>query len=178
MDGASSKSRPRKSMRVATIFTGVAACTFGAATQVANAQDAAPTAPTHPATHARLAIADGRSYGSIRMSDGCAEGNVHKTWLHVSVNNSSPYANLIPYRSWCFGYFGLWNSPPGIGIVAQCGGNNHGLLVGVTAAGDKWSATYGPGTKWRTLEEAHLYGVFINSWTGNDECGYGPHAGD
>jgi hypothetical protein len=36
MDAASSKLRPRKSMRVATIFTGVAAVTVGV-TQVANA---------------------------------------------------------------------------------------------------------------------------------------------
>jgi hypothetical protein len=40
MGAASSKSRPRKSMRVATIFTGVAAATVGM-TQVANAQGAA-----------------------------------------------------------------------------------------------------------------------------------------
>jgi hypothetical protein len=162
MDAASSKprsrSRSRKSMRVATLFTGVAACTLGTATQVAHAQDAAPTVPA------------GKSYGSIRYSQNCGNQGIDKTWLHVSTNNSSPYASQIPYTSFCFGYKGLWGSPPGIGINYECGGNNHGLLVGVTAAGRKWSTGFGPGTTYRTLHEAHLDGVFINSWTGDDKC--------
>ena len=40
------KSRTRKSMRVASVFTGVAAATVGMTTQAANAQDAA-----HPAAN-------------------------------------------------------------------------------------------------------------------------------
>jgi hypothetical protein len=160
-------------MRVATVFTGVAACTAGAA-QVANAQDAAHTATRHASKHAGRAIADGRSYGSIRMNSDCANQNIDPHWLHVSAYTGfgEPYPQ---YQSNCYGYFGLWNSPPGVGIVAQCGGNNHGLLVGTTAAGNKWSAGFGPGTTWRMLNEAHLYGIFINSWTGNDACGKGPY---
>jgi len=159
-------------MRVATVFTGVAACTVGAATQVANAQDAAHTAARHTSKNTGHAIADGRSYGSIRMNAGCAVNGIDAHWLHVSA-----YTGLgdFPYQSNCYGYFGLWNSPPGVGIAAQCGGNNHGLLVGTTAAGSKWSTGFGPGTKWRLLNEAHLYGIFINSWTGNDACGLGPY---
>ena len=88
MNEASSKSRSRRSMRVATIFTGVTACTFGAATQVANAQDAAHTAVTHPATRAGFAIpAGGRSYGSIRMAYGCGAAGIDHQWLHVSTTS-------------------------------------------------------------------------------------------
>jgi hypothetical protein len=162
-------------MRVATIFTGVTACTFGAATQVANAQDAAHTAAAHTAARAGLAMpAGGASYGSIRMNSACANRGIDAHWLHVSAYDGlgAPYPQ---YQSNCYGYFGLYNSPPGVGIVAQCGGNNHGLLVGTTAAGHKWSAGFGPGTTWRKLNEAHLNGIFINSWTGNDACGKGPY---
>jgi len=163
-------------MRVATIFTGVAACTVGAATQVANAQDAAHTAARHTSRRAGRAIADGRSYGSIRYTSNCGEYGTDKTWLHVSTTDyyTTYYWQVV---SLCFGYFGLWNSPPDVGIRAECGGNNHGLLVGLTAAGRKWSATYGPGTTYRTLDKAHLSGVFINSWTGADKCPIGPSWG-
>ena len=47
--------KPRRSMRVATVFTGIAACTAGV-TQVANAQDARPM---------------GRASGSIREYTEC-----------------------------------------------------------------------------------------------------------
>jgi len=169
MGATSSKSRPRKSMRVATIFTGVATCTVGM-TQVANAQDAVHAAAGHTINHTGRVIPEGRSYGSIRYSENCGNQSIDKTWLHVSTNNSSAYANYITYVSYCFGYFGLWGSPPGIGINYECGGNNYGLLVGVTASGRKWSTGFGPGTTYRKLEEAHLDGVFINSWAGNDKC--------
>jgi hypothetical protein len=174
MDAASSKSRPRNSMRVATIFTGVAACTAGM-TQVANAQEAAHPAARNTSRHIGRDIADGRSYGSIRLSYACGAQGIDKPWLHVSTTSYNSYGYI--YTSICFGYKGLWNSPPYTGIRAECGGNNHGLLVGVTAAGRKWSAGFGPGTTYRTLNEAHLDGVFINSWTGHDTCPIAPDYG-
>ena len=152
-------------MRVATIFTGVAACTLGVA-PVANAQDAA---------HVARAIPAGRSYGSIRLAYGCGAQGIDKPWLHVSTTSYNDYGYI--YTSICFGYAGLWNSPPYTGMRAECGGNNHGLLVGTTAAGRKWSAGFGPGTGYRTLNEAHLTGVFVNSWTGTDKCPIAPDYG-
>jgi hypothetical protein len=164
-------------MRVATIFTGVAACTFGAATQVANAQEAVPQAAGHMTQGVGRAIADGKSYGSIRMAENCGEYNTDKEWLHVSTTDyyTTYYWQVV---SLCFGYKGLWNSPPFTGIKAECGGNNHGLLVGLTAAGDKWSTGFGPGTTYRTIGRAHLSGVFVNSWTGTDKCPQGPNWGE
>jgi len=170
MDAASSKSRSKRSMRVATIFTGVAACTVGAATQVANAQDAAHRAARHTSTRAGRAEPDSRVYGSIRYAYLCGARGSDRTWLHYATYDSY----YTPDTSWCFGYFGLSESPPGVGIYSQCGGNNHGLLVGVTAAGHKWSTSFGPGTTYRKLNEAHLTAIFINSWTGNDKCGKAP----
>jgi len=175
MDAAGSKSRPRRSMRVATIFTGVAACTVGTATQVAYAQDAGHTAARLTPRHGARTM-DSRSYGSIRLAYECGVNGVDKTWLHVSTTiDIGP--DVYEYTSICFGYFGLWNSPPYTGIRAECGGNNYGLLVGVTGAGRKWSAPYGPGTTYRTLNEAHLNAVFINSWAGGDKCPIAPDFG-
>lgn len=67
MDAAGGKSSTRKSMRVATIFTGVAACTAGMV-QVANAQDVAQAAVKHVGRAARPA---GRIAGSIRSAVAC-----------------------------------------------------------------------------------------------------------
>jgi hypothetical protein len=55
MDAAGSKSRTRKLMRVATTFTGVAACTAGMV-QVANAQDFTQAAVKHVGRTARPAV--------------------------------------------------------------------------------------------------------------------------
>jgi hypothetical protein len=160
MDAARTKSRPRRSMRVATIFTGVAACTFGA-TQVANAQDAA---------RVERAVPDHKLYGSIRYAYLCGARDSDRTWLHYGTYDST-YA---PDVSWCFGYKGLSESPPGVGIYSECGGNNHGFLAGITATGAEWSTSFGPGTTYRKLDKAHLIDVLITSWSGNDKCGSAP----
>jgi hypothetical protein len=170
MDAVSSKSRTRRTMRVATVFTGVAACTAGMATQAANAQDAAHPVARHTSRHAGRAIPDSRVYGSIRYAYLCGLRGSDRHWFHYATYQSYYEPNV----SWCYGYFGLSESPPGVGIYSQCGGNNHGLLVGTTAAGRKWSTGFGPGTTYRTLNEAHFDAIYINSWTGNDKCGEAP----
>ena len=177
MDAASSKSRRSRSMRVATIVTGAAACAFGAAPQVANAQDAAPHAVGHALQRAERAIpAGGPIYGSIRIAYNCGASHIDKEWLHLSVTSfaGTPYAE---YVSLCFGYRGLWSSPPDTGVRKECGGNNYGLLVGTNSAGTKWSTDFGPGTTYRTLNKAHLDAVFINSWAGTDTCPKAPDFG-
>jgi hypothetical protein len=148
-------------MRVATIFTGVAACTVGV-TQVANAQDI------------RVAVPAGTIQGNIRSISSCARENTAATWVHVStvVNWVAEPGNL-PVTSWvsdCFGNEGWYNDPRGVGAIAECGGNNYGNLSGTTAAGKLWSVSYGPGTTYRTLNEAHLSNVFISTWRGTDKC--------
>jgi hypothetical protein len=162
------KSRTRKSMRVASVFTGVAAATVGMTTQAANAQDAAHPAVRPTSRHiGRTVHPAGRVSGSIRMNSDCGNRSIDKNWLHVSTNTGSP---ILPYESYCFGYKGLFVSPPGVGINYECGGNNHGYLAGFTAAGGSWSAAFGAGTTYRTLHEAHLNEVIINGWAGTDAC--------
>jgi hypothetical protein len=157
-------------MRVATLFTGVAAATIGMA-QAANAQEAAPAA-THTPKHTGGALVPaGRFDGSIRYSTDCANRGIDKNWLHVSTNTGS---SIDPYQSYCFGFKGIWSSPPGIGINYECGGNNHGYLDGENG-GRSVSFHFGPGTTYRANKWSHLWDVLITSWTGTDACGLPPN---
>jgi hypothetical protein len=172
--------RPRKSLRVATIFTGVAACTAGMV-QVANAQDATHAAVKPASKHVGRTIRPANQ-GSIRDASACGARGVDHTWLHVSTNfllgesrGGSP--NYTYITSVCFGFKGAYSSPPGIGINAECGGNNHGWLGGING-GESVFAQFGPGTGYRTLNWSHLLAVDISGWTGNDQCPEAPYFGE
>ena len=175
MDAASRKLRSGSAMRVATLFTGVAACTVGM-TQVANAQD------THPAGRASAKHIDtpihspSTNYGSIRSTTNCAEHGVDKTWLHVSTTHIYPPVSYS-YNSDCFGFAGNLHSTANTGIRAECGGNNRGYLFGRYSKGGSWSLGFGPGATYRTYVQSHLNDVMISGWTGNDTCGLAPDFG-
>jgi hypothetical protein len=91
----------KRTMRVATAFTGVAACTAIAA----------------PIAHASSGH---RRSGSIRESN-CAGAGTHPTWLHVASQN---------YGITCYGFRGSYSPTTEIGLRAECGGNNWGFLSG------------------------------------------------
>ncbi len=179
MATAGGRPKLRKSMRVATIFTGVAA-TVGV-TQAADAQ-AAPSTTVKPASrHTGQVVrpAGHRISGSIQYYESCASGVrhavVHPTWLHVSTAHSGGYG-LIGV-SVCFGFKGIYSSPPGTGMQAECGGNNYGYIDG-TNKGRTVSIHFGPGTTYRNVTWSHYDDVLITSWKGNDTCGRAPHWGD
>src|ERR1700722_8864863 len=167
MDAASTKKRPRRTMRVATIFTGVAALTTGV-TQVANAQDM------------RTAVPAGAVSGNIKSVSNCGSKGIDATWLHVSTvsNYSVLGVPTTEYISDCLGNKGEFKSPRGTGIIAECGGNNYGFMSGLSAnyiVG--WGDTYGPGTTYRAIHGAHLSTVFISRWAGTDKCKKAPNQG-
>jgi hypothetical protein len=179
MEAKNGKSMSRKSMRVATIFTGVAACTAVVA-PVANAQDAAHPVSRNTSKHIGRAFRLASKNGSIRDASSCGNRGVDHTWLHVSTNfllgqsrGGSP--NYTYVTSVCFGFKGSYYSPPGIGINAECGGNNHGVVFGYKP--QFWSFFFGPGTTYHALYKSSLYGVEIDGWTGNDQCPRAPHFG-
>lgn len=171
MDAVSSKSKPRKTMRVATVFTGVAAVTVGM-TQVANAQDAthAVHKPTtkHIARQIRPAATASSRYGSMEISYACAldyPTPAHPTWLHVWVH--SPYGEGGE-SLWCYGFKGESYSPPGIGIISECAGNNYGILAGSSGA---WYVDFKQRNTYAYLGKKHLDVVAISGWAGTDKCG-------
>jgi hypothetical protein len=174
MTEAGSASGPRKAMRVATIFTGVAAATVGM-TQVANAQGYRPiNAHDVRPGHVRGMRPAGRLSGSIRSSIACGIEGKNKTWLHTSITDY--WASGYEITSDCFGFKGFFTSPPFTGLRAECGGNNHGYLEGELGGRSK-SYHFGPGTTYHALNWSHFDWLTINSWTGTDACPHGPHFG-
>jgi hypothetical protein len=167
------KSKRSRAMRVATIFTGVAAATVGM-TQAANAQEVA-----HPVGKPAVGQVGGavlpdvrRLFGSIQYYDSCAAHNTHPTWLHVATFFSSSQAIGGQYEaSVCFGFKGSLSSPPGHGMVGECGGNNYGFLLGITQNDTSDKFWFRPGTTWNNaFDWKSLDNVFISRWAGNDTC--------
>jgi hypothetical protein len=159
MSTASGKSKPRRLMRAATIFTGVAgvATTTVGLTQPANAQDA------------------GRKVsGSIRYDVNCGHAGVDRTWLHVSTTTSGGYGPQG--QSVCFGYKGLYSSPPLTGMYGYCGGNNYGWING-SKNGTYVIVDFGPGTTYRAVSWSHYDNVAITHWAGSDKCPQAPYWG-
>lgn len=177
MTAVTRKSLSKKSMRVATVFTGIAACTLGV-TQAANAQDAARPVAKPVSKHiARAVRPAGRITGSIRYVEACANNHSKGTWFHYSTTVGYG-GSIYIYTSYCFGYRGAWFSPPGTGILAECGGNNYGYLIGYLANHDSWFYHFGPGTGYnKDVHETSFYDVSITSWKGNDTCPIGPYYG-
>jgi hypothetical protein len=175
------KSKSRRTLRVATVFTGVAVAAVGMA-QAANAQDGAKPAARQASSHLGRATGQGvRIDGSIKSVVNCANTyTTHgwvdddPTWLHISTHNS-PFGHYI---SVCFGFAGIMHSPPGSGMWAECGGNNYGYINGMSGGGTIESTTFGPGTTYRKVRMSYYDDVLINGWTGDDKCPGTPYWGD
>ena len=110
----------KKTMRVATVFTGVAASAV-AMGQTANAQEAA----VHPgATHAskhvgrttRAAVPAVAESGSIRAAYSCNYRNIDHTWVHIWTE--------------------VYNVPYQESLVADCYGGKGDLSIAARAWGD------------------------------------------
>ena len=174
MGVASSKSRTRKSMRVATLFTGAAAATVGM-TQVANAQETAHSAAKPSSKHIGRAMRPDAAATTIESAVACGAGRSHGNWLHVSTTVYLQYGSYF-YTSFCYGFKGTIYSPQGTGARAECGGNNYGYLAGYVKAG-AWALSFKPGTTYRAVNKSHLSTVHISSWKGTDACGEAPDFG-
>lgn len=144
----------KKTMRVATLFTGAAACAV-AGTTAAHAQDT-PQPAGHSAKAVGLAVhPDGVTIsGSIREA-ACTTGR--DTWLHVVSEDGGLY---------CYGFAGTYSPTSEIGVYTQCGGNNYGSLY----VNESKLIPFGPGTTYRKLNYAHLTDVLISFWSGTDKC--------
>lgn len=165
MATASGKSGPKRAMRVATIFTGVAACTVGV-TQAAHAQGLRTDTAARPAGE--------RLSGSIVSAIQCAENGIDKTWLHLS--STAYVGGGYFYTSTCFGFRGQSQSPANKNVRAECGGNNHGFLLGANS-GRSETFRFGPGTTYHGLYWNVLTSVIISGWAGADKCPRAPDFG-
>jgi hypothetical protein len=163
MNARTSKPRSRKTMRVATVFTGV---TAGMATFAPTAH--AQAVQTQPAgVHAGHVRPD----SSIQANAYCYK---FPHWFHIYYNDVS--------SSMCFGYKGTMNVAGNfLWVSAFCGGTNHGHFSGHLSSGfgkQLTDQTYGSGSQLYFFTSAAKYNhkkfsvskVTISGWTGDKTC--------
>jgi hypothetical protein len=154
-----------RTMRVATTFTGAAACAAAFAPTAMAATHATATIPYRKVPIAERdglrgaigragAIVEQPLVGSIR-SGNCATTPNAEHWLHVewySVYGAGPYLT-------CFGYKGVFGTS--IIMTAQCGGTNHGAFY-------PGPLTYVAGDYYRDFPDGrYVSAISIAGWTGN-----------
>jgi hypothetical protein len=162
MKSRTKKGVARRTMRVATAFTGAAA---GAAAFM----PAAMAGTAHQAGVMTFKLRDGgtlyakrlaNSPNSIQMTQDCA---AVPRWVHVEISHSM----------YCFGYHGtmiVWGE---LGHLSnhpskECGGTNNGYLSGISGA--YWG--FGPGHTYTDPKIGQTVAVHISSWPGpnTDTC--------
>jgi hypothetical protein len=141
------KSAMARTMRVATTFTGAAACAVAFAPAATAGGLPYHQMPTY------------RRSGSIRSAS--CQGR--PTWLHIdwySVLGAGPYLT-------CVGYKGKLAMSPTIFMSGQCGGNNSGWFFD-----SHGPFAFRPGTTYRVFRpHLYLYSVSIKSDNkGTDQC--------
>jgi hypothetical protein len=153
----------KKTMRVATTFTGVA-CAVAFNNPAALAATGQPAAqPGHQQHLRRTAIAGNkRLSGSIREST-CGNPNTSH-WLHIG----------LPYREvTCIGFQGQLLMSPYPNMRSFCGGNNRGVIGGKPELGRSYY-DFGPGNYFYQLPKSvkwfYVSDVTIWSWSRNDRC--------
>jgi len=156
------KTASGKTMRVATTFTGVAACAALFATP-AMAGAAQPNA-ARPGHQPRL---DGKALGLRPLNTQLGHCFYSPTWVHFVRYNGDV----------CFGFVGTWSVPPGSGLSTSsiCGGNNYGWYAGwsKTGHGAFHTANFRQGTTFAHLPwpgTASITVVHISGWKGSDSC--------
>jgi hypothetical protein len=168
MKAGSRKTTVKKTMRVATVFSGAAACAtaFGPAAAAATAATAPaghapgginirfdrgrPKMPLHGARPAYTVLS-----GNIESTMNC--GNTPK-WVHTKFTTE---------YSVCFGFKGsLSYSTYPLVVSKECGGTNHGFIE--SPHGDKYH--FYSGNYFVRLPFNSVSWVHISGWNGGDTC--------
>jgi hypothetical protein len=156
------KPSARKSMRVATTFTGVAAC----------AAFAAPTAMAATGTGGHQLWRNAIPH-TVRPDNTTVKSCVGGTsnWFHLAYNKS---------HDLCFGGKGkviFSNSQPV--ATSFCGGNNTGWIKGFYyTTGKSYFTYFGHGTFYAHIPNTTaadplvLASMHISNYSGNDKCGF------
>jgi hypothetical protein len=156
----------RKTMRVATVFTGAAACAtaFVAPAAAGTGQHAV----ARPGQQPRLNSSRVRPLTNIE-SRNCAD--VGPSWVHFGTAGAG---------SICWGYSGRWTGNKDFDYFTAsriCGGNNSGSYGGYSdyGNGDYHTAGFGHGTGWVHLpwpDSTVITMVYIKKYKGSDKCLY------
>jgi hypothetical protein len=141
------KSAARKTMVVATAFTGAAAC-------------AAAFVPS-----AALATTQQAARPDLKFNTGCVDGT--SDWLHMAVTAPS-------VESLCTGWSRneTWNNSGTSSFtqVAYCGGNNFGWFGGFNSHGQEQTVHFKPGTTYGKAGAFRVDTIHLSRYSGNDGC--------
>jgi hypothetical protein len=150
----------KKTMRVATTFTGAAACAFAfAPTAMAGAQPGVAHGGRQP-----LPRGNNRNVrpDKITYDLSCPGGT--SNWVHLAYYSGGDA---------CLGFTGYSALSPIPVIKGWCGGNNKGVLYGISKNGARRSHPFGHGHTYATIKSAPfaVTSVKMNGWSGNSKCG-------
>jgi hypothetical protein len=163
-----------RAMRVATTFTGAAACAFAFAPTALAGTHQPAAQPGHQPRQVRvdnrmMPMITSLSFslsGGVYLSSAASiknancRGTNQSHWLHLgSVSGTTK-------RVTCFGFKGTVTYLNPFKISQECGGNNKGWIK--SNGGDK--ITYGTGTTYRKIGTTFIKSVHISKWTGSDKC--------
>jgi len=156
------KAVPGKSMRVATTFTGVAACAaiFAPPAMVGPAQPTSARPGHHP-------LLNGKAILLNTEQRSCKPGT--SNWFHLA------YAKL---SDTCFGFRGAISTT--YFATSFCGGNNWGALSGYLngGAGPHYYTRFQPGTTYAHIpgtspnNPLEVVAVSIRNLSGTDKCAF------
>ena len=135
MKAAIKKAASRKTMRVATVFTGAAACTAALA-PAAMAGTHTVTQPLHK-DRALTRLEPGATAVKPNISGHACNFRGDSTWLHIAYEGGA---------SVCIGYLGIAQADIPH-FSGYCGGNNFGALDGL----DGFSTKFGPGDYYKPV---------------------------
>lgn len=158
-----------KTMRVATVFTGAAACAaaFAPAAQAATGHQAAPDGKT--LTDARtLRVLRAAAMPGFQPNSSRVSGQISWT-SHCA--NTPKYVHLVGASDYCVGHDGIWSfGPSWYPFISRiCGGNNSGSYENTSGE----VAKFHPGTTYAHLPwkgDTLIRRIRIKKYTGNDEC--------
>jgi hypothetical protein len=148
------KAATSKTLRVATAFTGVAACAaaFGPTAMAATGQGATYK-PDVAAT-------------TIEQKEGCPGGT--SDWLHLGDGPGN--------TDMCYGYTGTYTNADWA-ETSYCGGNNYGWIdVQYPGSTGNTKITFHQGTTYAQIpyaginDPAIVRSVHISGWSGSDAC--------
>jgi len=160
MEADKKKAVSRRTMRVATTFTGVAVFAVGfAATATADAQGTTARTGHRP-------LGDHlRRIRPLTLQEGRCSAEYASHFLHVGWHTS------IGWGVECFGGVGAENIFGG-SVSKYCGGNNIGFIEGTNNARAFESSPFGSATKYTKIryKQFILSGELISAYSGENKC--------
>lgn len=158
----STKKAARKTVRVATTFTGAAAwaVTFGPAAHAVTYQ---PTAqPGHqPRQISNLKKAPAIPNNSGSITKGNCLGVNQSHWLHLRIFGHHPF---------CFGGKGTYDLSHSLSANQICGGNTRGFISGTTSLGVHRKKGFGKESVYSNMIMLFVSKVHISSFGGTEKC--------